>query len=74
MKKNYAKEQEKIINKIFESNINGVVNVNQIAKRSYFSRKWIIDACEYLVTRGVLHANRIGAEVTISYTIVKKFF
>jgi hypothetical protein len=72
MKKSYLERREKIIDKIFESTVNGVVNVNQVAKRSYFSHKWVADACEYLVARGILRANRICPNTTISYTIIKK--
>jgi hypothetical protein len=43
-----------------------------VARNSFFSEKEIIDACEYLVTRGVLRANRIGGNVIISYVVVEK--
>lgn len=74
MKKNYLDKREKIINKIFENSVNGVANVNHIAKRSYLRRKWVVNACEYLAARGFLRVNRIATNETISYTIVKKFF
>jgi hypothetical protein len=45
-----------------------------VARNSFFSEKEIIAVCEYLVTRGVLRANRIGTKITISYTIVKNIF
>jgi hypothetical protein len=66
--------REKIIKKIFECQRYGGVNVHQVARNSFFSEKEIIAVCEYLVTRGVLRANRIGTKITISYTIVKNIF
>jgi hypothetical protein len=60
------------VKKILECQRNGVVNVHQVARNSFFSEKEIIDACEYLVTRGVLRANRIGGNVIISYVVVEK--
>lgn len=66
--------REKIIRKIFECQRYGGVNVHQVADKSSFSEKEIIAVCEYLVTRGVLRANRIGTRVTISYTILKNYF
>jgi hypothetical protein len=77
MKKKYSLHfirREKIIKKIFECQRNGVVNVHQVAKNSFFSEKAIIDACEYLVMRGVLRANRIDGNITISYIIVQNIF
>ena len=66
--------REKIIKKIFECQRNGVVNVHQVADKSSFSEKEIIDVCEDLVARGIFRANRIGTRVTISYTILKNIF
>ena len=66
--------REKIIKKIFECQRNGVVNVHKVARNSFFSVKEIIDACEYLVTRGVLRANRIDGNITISYVVVQNIF
>lgn len=66
--------REKIIEKIFECQRYGGVNVHQVANNSSFSEREISAVCEYLVTRGVLRANRIGTRVTISYTILKNYF
>jgi hypothetical protein len=73
MKKNYLGKREKIINKIFENSVNGVVNVNHVARRSCLSHKWVVNACEYLVARGFLRVNRISTNEIISYSIIKKF-
>jgi hypothetical protein len=77
MKKKYSLHfirREKIIKKIFECQRNGVVNVHQVAKNSFFSVKEIINTCEYLASRGVLRANRIDGNITISYVIVQNIF
>lgn len=66
--------REKIIKKIFECQRNGVVNVHQVAKNSFFSVKEIINTCEYLVSCRVLRANRIDGNITISYVIVQNIF
>lgn len=66
--------RERVIKKILEYQRNGIVNVHQVARNSFFSEKEIIDVCEYLVTRGVLRANRIGRNTIISYTVVKNVF
>ena len=64
--------RERVIKKILECQRNGVVNVHQVARNSFFSEKENIDACEYLVARGVLRANRIGGNTTISYVVAEK--
>lgn len=77
MKKKYSFDfarREKVIKKVFECQINGVVNILQVTKNSFFSEKEVVDACRYLVARGVLRANRIGGNITISYDVVKNIF
>lgn len=66
--------REKVAKKILECQRNGIVNVHQVARNSFFSEKEIVDVCEYLVMCGVLRANHIGRNIIISYTVVKNIF
>jgi hypothetical protein len=77
MKKKYSFDftrRERVIKKAFECQRNGVINVLQVAKNSFFSEKEITDACRYLVMRGVLRVNCIDENIIISYVIVRNIF
>jgi hypothetical protein len=77
MKKKYGVDfarREKVAKKILQYQRNGILNVHQVVINSFFSEKEILDACKYLMRRGVLRANCIGANITISYAVVKNIF